>query len=179
MQDLIDSVRENKELSESTKAEVEDMLKNKYAISVAARDRLRRWAEYLRSYTFDTVHIPGADNNFADLLSRNGCAEAVVSTWQEEKDLQQRCEDAIIKPEIMLKLNKAGRKDLDIKGTDLMPVISTDGWPTADRLFKAQQAHGIESDHVKKSASHPLRVNEEGKILLPKEHPVTLEVIAI
>ena len=63
------------------------------AISVAARDRLRRWAEYLRSYTFDTVHIPGADNNFADLLSRNGCAEA-VSTWQEEKERQQRCEDA-------------------------------------------------------------------------------------
>ena len=54
------------------------------AISVAARDRLRRWAEYLRSYTFDTVHIPGADNHFCDLLSRNGCSKA-VNSWEQEK----------------------------------------------------------------------------------------------
>ena len=34
--------------------------------SVATRDRLQRWAEYLRSYTFTTVHIPGELNHFCD-----------------------------------------------------------------------------------------------------------------
>ena len=62
-------------------------------ISVAARDRLKRWAEYLRSYTFETVHIPGELNHFCDLLSRNGCAE-VVSTWQDVK-FRERIEEDV------------------------------------------------------------------------------------
>ena len=143
--------------------------------------RLRRWAEHLRSY------IPGADNNFADLLSRNGCTKA-VNTWQEEKLKQQQLEEAvinaspqmaIIKPEVMTKSKRASNKDLDVVGTDLMPLVSTDGWPTAKRLFEAQKAHGIKSDHMKKSSTHPLQVNSTGKMLLPKDHPVTLEVIVI
>ena len=53
-------------------------------VSVAARDRLKRWAEYLRSCTFDTVHIPGAENHVCDLLSRQGCRES-VKAWRESK----------------------------------------------------------------------------------------------
>jgi len=53
-------------------------------VSVAARDRLKRWAEYLRSFTFETIHIPGEANHFCDLLSRNGCART-VSTWASVK----------------------------------------------------------------------------------------------
>ena len=44
-------------------------------ISSAAHDRLHRWAEYLRSLTFDTFHIPGEANHFCDLLSHNGCVD--------------------------------------------------------------------------------------------------------
>ena len=35
----------------------------KCTISVAHRDRLDRWAAYLRSFTFDTIHIPGDINH--------------------------------------------------------------------------------------------------------------------
>ena len=84
---------------------------------------------------------------------------------------------AIIKPEVMTKSKRASNKDSDVVGTDLMPLVSTDGWPTAKRLFEAQKAHGIKSDHMKKSSTHPLQVNSTGKMLLPKDHPVTLEVI--
>ena len=158
------------------------------AISVAARDRLRRWAEYLRSYTFDTVHIPGAENHFCDLLSRNGCSRA-VSTWKEEKARQERLEQAvarkvlpqmaIIKPDVLMKSKNASKKDLDVTGPDLMPTVSTEHWPVTKRLHEAQIDHGVKTDHVKKSSSYPLYVNERGKIVLPKEHPVTLEVIAV
>ena len=58
-------------------------------VSVAARDRLKRWAEYLRSYTFDTVHIPGASNHFCDLLSRSGCDVAMLS-WKRSKRHQKQ-----------------------------------------------------------------------------------------
>jgi len=54
-------------------------------VSVAARDRLRRWAEYLRSFTFQTVHVPGSENHLCDLLSRNGCTTA-ASRWQTTKE---------------------------------------------------------------------------------------------
>ena len=40
------------------------------------RARLARWATYLRSFNFQTHHIPGSENHFCDLLSRNGCAQA-------------------------------------------------------------------------------------------------------
>lgn len=55
-------------------------------VSVAARDRLRlrRWAKYLRSFTFDTTHIPGEVNHLCDLLSRNGCAHT-ANMWEQAK----------------------------------------------------------------------------------------------
>ena len=46
-------------------------------VAVAARDRLRRWAAYLRTHNFVTIHIPGSQNCFCDLLSRQGCVQAV------------------------------------------------------------------------------------------------------
>ena len=46
------------------------------SVSTHARDRVGRWAVYLHTHTFDTCHIPGKLNRFADLLSRNGCATA-------------------------------------------------------------------------------------------------------
>ena len=156
-------------------------------ISVAARDRLRRWAEYLRSYSFDTVHIPGEDNNFCDLLSRNGCSKA-VNTWTEEKRRQQRLEEAvaraapqmvIVKPHEIPISKKGSIKDMDIAGPDLMPMVTPEHWPMTKRLHEAQKVHSVKTDHVSKASSYPLYVNDKGKIVLPKEHEVTMEVIAI
>ena len=52
-------------------------------IIVAARDRLRRWAAYLRTHNFVTIHIPGVENCFCDLLSRRGC-DQVVKQWRPD-----------------------------------------------------------------------------------------------
>ena len=78
-----------------------------------------------------------------------------------------------------MKSKNTSKKDLDIAGPDLMPTVATEHWPMTKRLHEAQGAHGVKTDHVKKSSSYPLYVNEKGKIVLPKEHPVTLEVIAV
>ena len=47
-----------------------------------ARGRLARWATFLRTHNFTKHHIPGADNMFCDLFSRNGCQQAV--DWVDE-----------------------------------------------------------------------------------------------
>ena len=61
-------------------------------VTVAARDRLRRWAAYLLTHNFVTIHIPGVSNCFTDLLSRQGC-KCVVQRWRpnvvEQQDAQQ------------------------------------------------------------------------------------------
>ena len=119
------------------------------SISIAARDRLKRWAEYLRSYTFKTIHIPGAKNHFCDLLSRNGCTD-LVSTWQNVKhegtseataEKGAHPQMAIITPNAIPGLAgrvRAGnkKKDLDISGEDLMLKIPTDRWPNPDRASR-------------------------------------------
>lgn len=39
-------------------------------MSKAASQRLKHWRTFLRQYRFTIVHIPGAENNWGDLLSR-------------------------------------------------------------------------------------------------------------
>ena len=153
-------------------------------VSVAARDRLRRWAEYLRSYTFDTTHIPGACNHFCDLLSRNGCKEP-VEQWKQSKASQAGTTDiahpqmAIIEPTNMPKGDSRGHRDLDIRGDDLMPTVSVDEWPTPERLRQAQQEGRVQSDKMDESNAVPLHVNATNKIILPVDHDTTMEIIAI
>ena len=77
-------------------------------ISVTVRDRMKRWEEYLRSFTFDTVHIPISDNHFCDLLSRNGCV-TVVTTWKSVKHGMT-------------------------SGDDLVPNIARTQWPTPEHI---------------------------------------------
>ena len=153
-------------------------------ISVAARDRLKRWAEYLRSYTFETIHIPGAENHFCDLLSRNGCATA-VSTWASVKHGagdsrgEAHPQMAIITPAAMPGRVRAGTKDLDISGDDLMVTIPTEQWPTPDRIAAAQQEAGVYTDYIDSTASTPMFTNEKGRIVLPLTGAVTEQVIAV
>ena len=45
-------------------------------VTSAANGRLNRWATCLRCCNFDTLHIPGRENHFCDLLSRHGCTSA-------------------------------------------------------------------------------------------------------
>ena len=79
----------------------------------------------------------------------------------------------------MLHSKNASNKDMDILGPDLMPTVSTDYWPMSKRLHTAQKKYGVKTDHKNTKSAYPLYVNERGKIILPKEDPVTLEVIAI
>ena len=140
-------------------------------VSVAARDRLCRWAEYLRSFSFNTVHIPGDDNHFCDLLSRNGC-NTLVSSWRGVKHgdvrngrsqhdtttegtgdmhpvssraVSERAHPqlAIITPAAMPKAQMHSTKDLDISGPDLMPDIPHTEWPTPQRIHEARQRADI------------------------------------
>ena len=50
-------------------------------VSTAANGRLNRWATFLRCCNFDTLHIPGHENHFCDLLSRQGCVTA-TARWR-------------------------------------------------------------------------------------------------
>jgi len=111
-----------------------------------------------------------------------------VDTWEEEKQRRQELEEtvkglapqmAIITPDTLNKTASTSVKDLDVLGPDLMPVVRADKWPTVKQLHQAQQMHGVKSDHIDKTTAYPLYVNTKGKVLLPKEHPVTMEVIAI
>ena len=156
-------------------------------ISVAARERLQRWAEYLRSYTFDTVHIPGAVNHFCDLLSRNGCTQA-VSTWEQVKhggDASSKSHGnaqpqmAIITPTELPGRVRTSTKDLDIRGDDLMLTIPASQWPTPERIAEAQRDAGIFTDHVDNTASTPMFTDAKGRITLPVVGAVTEQVIAV
>ena len=156
-------------------------------ISVAARERLQRWAEYLRSYTFNTVHIPGAVNHFCDLLSRNGCTQA-VSTWEHVKHgsgtdgkphIGAQPQMAIITPTALPGSVRTSSKDLDIRGDDLMITIPTSQWPTPERIAAAQQDAGIFTDHVDNTASMPMFTDAKGRVMLPVTGAVTEQVIAV
>ena len=74
---------------------------------------------------------------------------------------------------------KGSNKDMDIAGPDLMPMVTPEYWPMTKRLHEVQKAYGVKTDHINKASSYPLYVNEKGKIVLPKEHGVAMEVIAI
>ena len=93
------------------------------AISVAARDRLRRWVQYLRSYVFHTVHIPGDENHFCDLLSRHGCTVA-AKIWKSqprnELKVKAKPQMAIITPAPIPQTGAVSHKDMDVDGRDLM-----------------------------------------------------------
>ena len=156
------------------------------AVSVAARDRLKRWAEYLRSFTFTTTHIPGAENHFCDLLSRHGCRQTAES-WKSSKATKHACsvtvtappQMAIIEPTPMPDVGNRGHRDMDIQGEDLMPAVKVEEWPTPERLRKAQDEGNVNTGKLDKSTSTPLYINKTGKIAIPPEHPTTMEVIAI
>ena len=107
----------------------------KCTISVAHRDRLDRWAAYLRSFTFDTIHIPGDINHFCDLLSRQGCTTA-AKTWANKPRTRHPTKTrpkshikvaqpqfAVIKPLGMNDTATMSNKDMDLHGADLMPTV--------------------------------------------------------
>ena len=107
-------------------------------IPVAARGRLKRWVQYLRSFTFTTVHIPGNLNHVCDFLSRNGCSE-VVRQWavhKEKHSNDKKIRDQISKEQKIVKKQMViitlrepkgvpahGKHDLNIKTENLMPDI--------------------------------------------------------
>jgi hypothetical protein len=155
----------------------------KCVVSVAARDRLRRWAEYLRSFAFDTVHIPGAKNHFCDLLSRNGCSE-VAMAWEHGKAAQLRGEQvrpqmAIITPRLAPVAVRTNGKDMNVSGSDLMPQTLGKEWPTPERLRQAQQRANIVSDVMRKDLSVPLYTDVSGRVLLHAGDGETMEVLAV
>ena len=152
-------------------------------VSVAARDRLHRWAEYLRSFTFTTVHIPGAENHFCDLLSRDGCTEA-VHVWERQKEPPDKGESyppqmAIIQPHTIHGSTHTCSKDLDIKASELMVNVLGRRLPTPLRIQHAQEQANIETDKRDATLPYPLYVNVAGKVAIPRDSDVTNEIIAV
>ena len=51
-----------------------------------ARNRLCRWEIFLRTFLFESHHIPGIDNHVCDLLSRKGCTQAIhaMDHWHRD-----------------------------------------------------------------------------------------------
>ena len=93
-------------------------------VSVAARGRLQRWAAYLRTHLFDTIHIPGEENRFCDLLSRSGCVTA-TGAWRRLRDAAYRevrrelhpaPQMAIVTPQGPELMHGHSDKDLDVTG---------------------------------------------------------------
>ena len=183
-------------------------------VSVAARGRLRRWAEYLRSFTFDTVHIPGEVNHLCDLLSRNGCTRT-ATMWKKAKhetsnenrerhvdatgveplhkqaggsippndesltNVKAEPQMAIIEPAAVQSGIQSGHKDMDVTGDDLLPIVDVDDWPDAARIAAAQREASIITEETDSSLATPLQVTPNGRVVIPQEHQITKEIIAI
>ena len=126
------------------------------------------------------MHIPGADNHFCDLLSRNGCAQTAAE-WQPTSikvhDIKPQM--AVITPQEQDTVAGVGPHDLDIRGDDIMPAVTKDEWPNATAIHNAQEQHNITSDHVNAEGDAPLHTDVTGKIILSAASNITATIIAI
>ena len=74
---------------------------------------------------------------------------------------------------------RAGSKDLDIAGCDLMLTIPKEDRPTPERILLAQRRADIVTESVDNAASAPMFLNPAGKVVLPDHGEVLEQVLAV
>ena len=146
-----------------------------------AQGRLARWATFLRSFVFQVRHIPGAENMFCDLLSRNGCTTAVALHRQLHTGLAHSPEPppassiaakqyAIIMPTGLPRAPAGGAKrsrDLNVADNRLLPAVGADTWPTPKAIADAQTAACLRSPTHIDVDGHYLLTDASNRVLLP------------
>lgn len=145
-----------------------------------AQGRLARWATYLRSFVFDVRHIPGAQNLFCDLLSRNGCTTAILlySRLHSQRSrlvhtsvttsATPKGQYAIIMPAgIPPRKAKARRtRDLDITDNPLLPMAAALKITSRD-IATEQAAAAIQSPTFIDVGGTHLYTNARGHVIVP------------
>ena len=86
---------------------------------------------------------------------------------------------AVITPQQATPATSMGPLDMNIHGTDLMPKVQQDNWPTPARIAAAQMRSNIRADTQDTTNGVRLQVTADRKILLPPNTDITEEVIAI
>ena len=142
-------------------------------VAKPAQGRLARWDTFLRQYTFHTRHIPGAENMFCDLQSRNGCSTTVrlhaqlhLSDMAHDQNPPPPGQQSIIMPtNVPMPKKQRGRsRDLDVADNPLLPQ---QGWSTATRIAAAQTAARLQSPIFIDAVGEQLLTDARGRILLP------------
>ena len=147
-----------------------------------AQGRLARWATFLRSFIFEVRHIPGADNLFCDLLSRNGCTTAILLHARLHDHTARLRHDeacapaaavgkqyAIIMPagaRPAATSNSRRSRDIDVQQNPLLPkqnMLSA----TADKIAEAQSNALIRAPTFIEVNGTALFTNAKGKVIVP------------
>ena len=149
------------------------------SVGKPAQGRLARWAAFLRSYVFQTRHIPGACNMFCDLMSRNGCASALTLYRKLHSELVHTeagaagrvgKQFAIIMPTGLPAAPPGGVKrsrDLNVFDNRLLPAVGSGTWPTPEAIAACQQTVRLRSPHWLDVKGHFLLTNASGRVMIP------------
>lgn len=147
-----------------------------------AQGRLARWATLLRSFVFEVRHIPGAENMFCDLLSRNGCTTAILLHARLHDHTANLRHNAIVSPPpaagkqyaIIMPAGvppknptRARRsRDVDVHTNPLLPkqdMLQV----TAPRIADAQVDANIRATTFVEVGGTTLFTNASGKVIIP------------
>ena len=164
-------------------------------VGKASRDRLHRWATFLRSHVYEVHHIPGAQNHMCDLLSRNGCNTMTKSLAYERKakaermcpgdkqtakDVATRPQHAIIRPQVLDGPFEARNGDMDMTHKSLLPSPEDMQWPDAQRIALAQQSIMAPGNNTRMIKGVTMKTTSSDKLLLPRPPADIIdEIIAI
>ena len=130
---------------------------------------------------FEVRHIPGADNMFCDLLSRNGCTTAVLLHARLHDQIARMRHDhidharpagsqyAIIMPSGIPPTGVDSRRarDIDVHRNPLLPSMQSTIQVTATNIAAAQVEAGIQAPSFIDVGSDSLLVNANGKVIIP------------
>ena len=146
-----------------------------------AQGRLARWATFLRSFVFDVQHIPGAENMFCDLLSRNGCSTATLlharlhdqlgqlqHTAQQDSTTSAGKQYAIVMPAGVPPAKVANRsRDLNVHRNPLLPSLKNTLELSAANIAEAQTQAALQSPTFIDVDGNYLLVDSSNKVIIP------------
>ena len=99
-----------------------------------AADRLERWSLTLRAFDFDIEHMPGEDNNWADLLSRWGNPEVHARVCSRE-----RLHAAVLRVRPDRVLLEPAHDHRQAIGDDEQAAAPDEQWPTLEEIRAEQK----------------------------------------